>query len=440
LQDLQTLLAFHNPWWLTGRVPQELNLPFRRPAFANIFDYLKLDRVIILKGPRRTGKSTLIFQLLHELLQQGIDSHRLLYLPFDDPDFNHSFNDIVLAFEKQLGREISQGPEVYLFFDEVQHLDNWSGYLKKYVDKKWPIKFVVSGSSASLIKQGAESLAGRTVEEIVLPFSFFEFLLYHLDENEAGILRDLHTSFKLEKADVPAQASLVERKLAILFEKYLSLGGFPSLYGIQEPFLRKKLLQEDIIEKVIYRDLVKRYGIKKPGTLEKLFLYLVNQSSDMLNIASVSNSFKLSRDSTQEYVQYLRESFLIMMTPRFAPSIETSLRANPKVHVIDSGLMEAFSRLPVGKRVESIVARHLYFMNQSYFHNRWEVDLVIRQDDHIIPIEVKFREKVGNEDLAGLRALQTKTPFAQAIVVTKDYKGEQDNVVFIPAHLFLALI
>ena len=140
MQNLQSLLSFHNPWWLTSQVPRELNLPFQRPVFRTLLDYFKLDRVIILKGPRRTGKSTLMYQLIHYLLQAGIDPHRILYIPFDDPDLSSSFHDLILEFEKQLGREISQPPMVYCFFDEIQHLDRWSGYLKKYHDKKFPIK------------------------------------------------------------------------------------------------------------------------------------------------------------------------------------------------------------------------------------------------------------------------------------------------------------
>lgn len=183
------------------------------------------------------------------------------------------------------------------------------------------------------------------------------------------------------------------------------------------------------------------FGIKKPDTLEKLFLkYLVNQSSDILNISSIGNSLQLGQESTQEHVQYLRESCLIMMTPRFAPSIEATLRAYPKVHAIDSGLIEVFSHLLIGKRVESIVARHLYLLNPGYYHNKWEVDFIVQHNDNVLPIEVKFREQTGAENLAGLKALQSKKTFVRALVVTKNFKSEQGNVVFIPAHLFLALV
>jgi len=440
MPNLSSLISFHNPWWLTGQLPQVLNLPFRRPVFYSILEYLHLDRIIILKGPRRTGKSTLMFQMIHELLQKNVDPARILYIPFDDPELTFSFGEILLEFEKQLGREIHQGPAVYCFFDEIQHLENWSGYLKKYHDKKWPIKFIVSGSSASLIKRDAESLAGRTVEEIILPFTFYEFLLFHLTETEARLLQDLRESADIFKSPIPAKLSLIERKIAILFESYFSLGGFPGLFDIHEQMLQKKLLHEDIIEKVIYRDLVNRYGIKKPDVLEKLFLYLVNQSSDILNITSMANSLKLSREAVQDYIRYLRESYLIMLSPRYAPAIETSIRANPKVYVLDAAFMQVFSTLPPAKRVESIVARHLFFKNISYFRNRLEVDFILRLDHQIVPVDVKFRENLYKEQLAGLKAFQKQMSYDQAVVITKNFQKMLPKINFIPAHIFLALV
>lgn len=440
MQSLYSLLAFHNPWWLTGAVPPALNLPFRRPVFEMITNYLKLDRVIVLKGPRRTGKSTLMFQLLHYLLQQGIEPLRLFYLPFDDPAIDHSFSDIFLEYEKQLSREISRGAEVYCFFDEIQNLENWSAHLKKYLDKKWPVKFIVSGSSASLIKQGAESLAGRTVEEIILPFSFYEFLLFSMEEHERKILKEVRASFSLINPTVSPRIGLLERKIAILFDKYLSMGGFPHLFSVEETLLRKRLLQEDIIEKVIYRDLVIRYGIKKPDILEKLFLYLVNQSSDILNVTSIASSLKLSRESVQEYIRYLQGAYLVMMAPRFAFSVETSLRANPKLYIMDVGLINVFSNLPIGKRVESLAARHLYFMKPGYYRNRWEVDFMLRIDSHIQPIEVKYREKIDAADRSGLNYLRTRIAFDKAIMLTRNENFSDDDIIGIPAHLFLALV
>ena len=438
--DIQSLFAFHNPWWLGGKVPEELNLPFHRPVFDNIFRYLELDRIIILKGPRRTGKSTLMFQIINKLLQNGIEANRIFYLPFDDPDLSAPFIDIFLEYEKFLGREVSQLPVVYCLFDEIQHLENWSAHLKKYYDKKWPIKFLVSGSSASLMKHDAESLAGRTIEEIILPFSFAEFLDYHLEQKDAALLNELKNSFNLLSPKIPLRLNLIEKKIAILFEKYLTIGGFPGLFNIEEPTLRKKLLQEDIIEKVIYRDLVIRYGIKKPEILEKLFLYCINQSSDILNVSSLANSLKLSREATQDYIRYLVEAFLVMISPKFALSVETTIRANPKLYVLDAGFLQVFSNIAIGRRIESITARHLYSYHPSYYRNRGEVDFVLRLENQVLPIEVKYRNNIRKQDLTGLKLLARKTAFKKAIMLTKNLQDSQGNIDFIPVHLFLAMI
>lgn len=441
MRDLLSLLHFHNPWWLSKTVPEQLNPPFRRPVFTQIMKYIEIDRILILKGPRRTGKSTLMYQMIAELLSRGIASQRILYLPFDDPDLDFNFSEIILAYEKQLERELSQGPEVYFFLDEIQHLDNWSGFLKKYWDKKLPIKFIVSGSSASLIRRDSESLTGRTVEMTMLPFNFFEYCLFQMTAEEAVVLSECHEQFSLFQPNLPVQVSGLEKKIAILFEKYLQIGGFPEMFMIAEPMLRKKLLQEDIIEKVIYRDLVKQYGIKKPEVLEKLFLYLVSHSSDILNVSSIGNSLKLSREVVQDYLQYLRAAYLIMMVPKYAAAIETVIRANQKVHVLDAGFMQVFGATAIARRIESVVGRHLYFHQPYYFRNRFEVDFVLRLDSAVVPIEVKFRENIRKEDLAGVRAFVNEFPASKsAIVVTRNLYAVQEQMYLIPAHLFLALV
>ena len=438
--DLASLLSFHNPWWLTGAVPEALNPPFQRPVLARLLSYLEQDKLVLVKGPRRTGKTTLLFQMIAELLQRGVEPQRLLYLPLDDPDLESGLSAILFEFEKLLGRELSSGPHVYCFFDEVQYFENWSSHLKKYVDKKWPITFVASGSSASLIRHGAESLAGRTIEEVVLPFAFSEFALFYFSPEERALLERLRSSFQLTQAEFPGQSAVVARKCAILFERYLTCGGFPEAFLQEDPRLRKKLLVESLIEKVIYRDLVSRYGVKRPDRLEKLFLYLANHSSDILNITSVSNSLKLSRDVVQSYITYLSESYLVMLTPRFASSAEKRIRANPKVHVPDPGFLEAFTDLPTGKRVESVVARHLFSQPRAYYHNKHEVDFVLQIGGRTVPIEVKFRENIRNSDLAGFHALNRASPFEHGWLLTKTELGRQDEVTLVPASLFLALI
>ncbi|MGB9613403.1 MAG: AAA family ATPase, partial [Candidatus Margulisiibacteriota bacterium] len=178
IEKLRESLNFYNPWWRTGRVPDELKLVYQRPILRKLISYLNLDRIVVLKGPRRTGKSTLLYQIIDSLILNGVSPQSILYLSFDDIDARAELSLIIKAYEEILSKNIAETKETYCLLDEVHFLDNWSFQIKKYFDRKFPIKFIVSGSSASLIKKGAESLAGRTVEEIILPFSFKEYLAF----------------------------------------------------------------------------------------------------------------------------------------------------------------------------------------------------------------------------------------------------------------------
>jgi predicted AAA+ superfamily ATPase len=139
---------------------------------------------------------------------------------------------------------------------------------------------------------------GRTIEELVLPFSFYEFLSCQLkDKRLDKIILNSQKGFALSNnllkgvkgffsdMDSPSpidQLIPYQNKIKILFAEYLNRGGFPHLLEVENPILWQRLLREDVIEKVIYRDLVDLYEIKKPQVLEKFFLYLAGHSSDII--------------------------------------------------------------------------------------------------------------------------------------------------------------
>jgi len=164
--------------------------------------------------------------------------------------------------------------------DEVHFLENWQFYVKKYFDRKYPLKFLVSSSAATPIKKGAESLAGRTVEETLYPFSFYEFLSYRIKKKRlTGIIDRIRKNLRhFELPDI-TDLTPYATEIKISFEEYAEKGGFPNLFSVEEPILWKRLVREDIVEKVIYRDMVELYDIKNPEVLERLFLYLADITS-----------------------------------------------------------------------------------------------------------------------------------------------------------------
>ncbi|HEC93326.1 MAG TPA: hypothetical protein ENI51_10090, partial [Candidatus Atribacteria bacterium] len=196
-EKLMKLLYFHNPWWIDHKVPDSLKLTYRRPVLKSLLEYFKLDRAILIKGPRRTGKTTLLYQIIDELITtRKIPAQNIIYLSCDDPelklltnpssDSRINLSDILEVYEHLSGKtstELKANEKIYLFLDDVHFWAGWQFEIKKYFDKKYPLKFILSGSSASLIKRGSESLMGRTIEGLIMPFSFYEFLSCQL-ENE----------------------------------------------------------------------------------------------------------------------------------------------------------------------------------------------------------------------------------------------------------------
>jgi len=446
IEKLKEIIHFHNPWWLRGKVPEELLADYERPILEVLLSYLDLERILVIKGPRRTGKTTLLYQMIFHLIRNGIDPESILFLSLEDLQTREDLDEIVKVYQQLTKKVLNRRKKVYFFLDEVQFLSNWSFYLKKYFDKKYPIQFIVSGSAASLIKKDSESLAGRTLEEVILPFSFYEYLDYHLrDKKLKKIIDGLREEFNFRR--LPSKNNLIpyEIQIKIIFEDYLNRGGFPHLLKIKEKILWQKLLKEDVIEKVIYRDLIELYQIKKPFVLERLFLYLTEHSSDILNISNIANSLGLSREYTERYIDYLKNAYLIFKLQRYSKAFETQMRKAEKCYVLDPGLMQLSLGFNVGKVVETAAASHLLGKSLYYWrNNKYEVDIVLKIEKYVIPLEIKYKNEIKISDLKGVLKFLDDFKQGLAVVVTKDLLEERKlrnrMVLCLPAWLFLLMV
>ncbi len=415
--SLEKALYFHNPWWIEKKMPKELLPSFQRPVLKTLNKYLEsLNRIIIIKGPRRTGKSTLLYQIIENLIKKGVNPFNILFLSFDDIGLRLDLEKILDLYERIRGKILKEAP-LFCFLDEVHFLDNWSLVVKKYFDKKYPIKFIASSSSASLFKKSIESLAGRTVEEVILPFTFKEFVSFHFRKDK--------TFLEFINA---GELTPYENKLKILFQKYLNRGGFPHLLEIEEPLLWQRLLREDVLEKVVYRDLVQLYGIREPEKLEKTFLYLANTTAQMLNLSNLAGNIGISRQHLERYIHYLEQAYLIFQIERYSPSASKAIRSANKLHLIDSGMAHVFSTLlNQNFIVESLIARHLIREDNKifYYRNQYEIDLVISSRRAIMPIEIKNKEKPDKADFKGLIYFMERHKIKNGLLLCRNYAGEE---------------
>mgnify|MGYP001614022401 CR=1 FL=1 len=376
-------LNFHNSWWITGSIPTSISPSFHRPIFIQLLEYLNLDRIVILKGPRRTGKSTLLYQLMTQLItQKHVSPSRLCYLNFDDPNLRLDLLDILRVYEQIHSLSLSDKEVTYLFLDEVHNLPHWSSLIKLLYDKKLPIKIFISDSSASILTHQSESLAGRTIEETILPLTFAEWVSYQ------------------QKISTPS----LSHPDSQLLTKYLKHSGFMHLLDISDPTLRSKMLLEDVLTKAIYKDSVEIFGLREPAILERLFGYLASSSSGLANISKLSSMLGIDRLQTSRYLSFLENTYLVFPLQKYSHLIRESIRSQNKIHLIDQGFGPIFATSP-DSIFESVIARHVwekYPRNVYFWRDRLEVDLVVNLNQILIPIEIKNTKIVSLKDLAGL--------------------------------------
>lgn len=415
-------LSFQNPWWQTSQIPLSLTPTYHRPVFTKILKYLDLDRIIILKGPRRTGKSTLLFQVMQDLIiRRQVLPTRFCYISFDDPQLRIDLLDVLTLYESHNHLSLSDTTTTYLFLDEIHALPHWSSLLKLLYDKKLNLKIIVSDSAASLLTHQSESLAGRTIEEVILPLSFPEWIDYH--------------KFKLNPTLTPP--------IQTLFSNYLNHSGFMHLQEISDPILRTKMLLEDVVTKAVYKDSVEIFGLREPALLEKLFSYLASSSSSLVNVSKLASMLGIDRTQTSKYISFLENTYLVFSLSKYSPLIRETLRSQSKIHLIDQGFGPIFTT-PIDSIYESVVARHLFalYPRELYFwRDRTEVDLVLKLQDNLIPIEVKNTTNISLKELAGIATFSAKYHCQHAYILyngpTRTEVSDNTTLHFIPTWDFL---
>jgi len=453
-----------NEWWETGEIPKELVPETKRNVFNEVIDSLDDRRIISIIGPRRTGKTTLMFQVMDHLLKKGkVDPKRVLFFSGDDVELREIEDLIGTAmktyFEEFL-RQDYRREKTYIFIDEVHRIKDWQLWLKKFYDLKYNIKFIISGSSATKIKrEQKESLAGRTVEFVMFPLSFREFLSFQGFALEPKTISfpDLEYRKLVVGADKfgPKRVLSVKRWL----DEYMLVGGFPEWFETKSARKWQIKLRGDIVRKVVYDDIASSYGVKNAFKLEVLLGLLAALQSRTYSYNSIANTLKIDNETSEQYVNYLKEGFLIFELRNYAASAERRIRKNYKYVLVDTGLRNVLERVgdisklgdeEMGYLVEGVVQQHILWGAEEWMggvsywkEGKDEVDLVAMVKDRITPIEVKYRSKITNGDIKGLLNFMNAYKLTKGVVVTKDLLEnrtvDRKKILFIPAWLFLIL-
>lgn len=463
-QILKVLRAF-NPWWATGMVHPSFLKEYRRFAFYDAMKRLEdtqIRRTVVLTGTRRVGKTTIQYQMIDTLLKNGITPGRIVFISLDHPMLKLSnLNDILECYHEN----VWPTQDVYYFFDEVQYANSWDKWLKTIYDTQPDTKCVATGSaSPALVRGSTESGAGRWSVIQVPTLSFYEYCAL-IGVQTPEIDAEIRPTAFAEMTQ--QQRSQIMLKLAPLqnhFSRYLTVGGFPELALANSDLMAQQIMREDVVDKVLKRDLPSLYSIRSPLELERIFLYLCNVSSDIVSFAAVSKELDgVSRTTVENYVKYLESANLIYQSWPVDMGGRKALKVQPKIYIADAAIRNAVlmddelltNPIELGKIVETTVYKHVsnfcYPQAARVGYSRGgpkdtEVDIVVDYPNgKKILIEVKYREQAPIPN--GDAIIELSREANASIIVTKradDYGDHHTpdgrNLIRIPAFAFLYLI
>ncbi len=333
--------------------------------------------IVAIVGARRVGKSFLMLSKARDLLGEG---KNVLYLPFDEPFLK---NIEVRKLAELLRKEYPEG-KIYLFLDEVQEWKYWDRKLRWLHDVK-DFYIYVSGSSSTLQSSEIPSrLRGRYISKLLLPFSFKEVA--------DGDLKTFRERGKVER----------------LFENYLRWGGFPEIWLYRS---REKI--NSILQTIFYRDIIERYRIINREEFSSIFYFLISNFSNKFTWNSLrrilmDQSIKVDTKTLINYINYLKNSFLIFTVSKFSHSEKEKIRAPKKIYLVDLSFINLFEKpYEIGRKMENLVFLELLrrsyegFREIFYYITRdgREVDFIIKKGGRIEEIiEVAYEVDLTHKE------------------------------------------
>jgi predicted AAA+ superfamily ATPase len=458
-EELISIIAQFNPWWKNEKIP---DLPaWHRGAFRELFTWIEsppVQRAVLLSGPRQVGKTTLLLQAIQKLLDTGVPAGNILYVTFDHPICKLAGLDAVLKAWRELTPKM-EGPE-FLFLDEAQFIKNVGTWIKHHVDFFKTKRIIFTGSATPLIQ--LESGVGRWHTINISTLSFYEYL--QIRNIKLPLISTITTLNSLDSSILSERYKLVEAATSLIghFHEYLIRGGFPQTVLVESITQSQKLLREDIVEKVLKRDMTVLFGVRRVLELEQMFIFLCLHDGGLQDTKTIAKELGIAKQTVQSFIDLFESTHLIYKLPPFGYGKEI-LRGKNKIYLSDPAIAPAV--LIKGKTilenpnalsqcVETAIMGHLWahcHASQARF-SYWrspkdkEVDLIVEMDGIIAPFEVKYQSQhIQKRNVPGLIELVNQKPAINCgFIVTKspdDFGLLEDpsqgkKILKIPACLF----
>jgi len=423
--------------WRVDRIPEAIPRGVELPSSPN--------QIVSVSGPRRAGKTYLLYHTIKRLLDV-VPPSNILYVDFEHERLrNLDALDLetMLKVFYEMNSPKRDSP-VYLFLDEVQGVRDWSKWVRRIHEQDRWVKLYVSGSSSKLLSgEISTELRGRSVDYVVLPFSFPEFL----------------RAKRVELEDPRKLLYREERGLALsLLEEYLKYGGFPEVVLEGSPELKQRILAS-YYQAILYRDIIERNRVGDPLLLESFISQCVANHSKYVSISKLYNhlrglGFHFRKSRLFDFLEYARTSYMLIPVEIFSHSIRRRSQFPKKMYTVDTGLiyashadtnmgrlMENAVLVELARRSQFFTAYQVYYWKEYGRAQGLEVDFVLKRASKIEElIQVTYASdpgQIGRNETRAVEAASKELRCDKKTVITWDLYREDTGVTFKPLWLWL---
>jgi len=424
--DILEYLREANPWW-SGRSFDRLAGRPRPDYVEPVFKAFSAREIKILYGIRRSGKSTIFYQLIQRLLRESVPATNIFFVNLESNLFGPliekaNFLDRLLETLKTLTNPKGL---IYLFLDEVQEVPKWEKWAHKIHELKLPVQMIASGSSSTLQSSDAgEMITGRNLSFEIRPLGFGEYLFFKTGKRP---VKKNYADHAGERAECLHH-----------FEKYLEEGGFPAVVLTEDPAIKEHLLKQ-YFQDILYRDIIRKAQIRSPIKLEGLGYFLISNIGRSLSYRKISATLNLAVETLKEYLALFEKAGLFLYLSPFSYSTKAKLKEphQRKIYTADSGLRNACSLThgrDSGYLVENLVFQSLRRHKILGYMEKPEIDFAhFDGGNHLV--QVSYADELADREQQVFDKVKLK--IQSRILITKSTFETRGRIQLIPAWYYL---
>ena len=383
----------------------------------------------VLVGLRRSGKSTLLYKIAKELVDEGCDWSQIIYVNFEDDRLlgftKEDFNDIV-----ETAYEMTDAKDIYFFFDEIQIIDGWEHFARRLADQKKRV--YITGSNAKMLSSEMSSvLGGRYIPKMIMPFSLSETLSYKKIAHDDAALLTTSKTAKIRRA----------------CQEYISEGGFPEVQLLNN----KREYIKSVYEKVLLGDIIEREQVKNKMALRLMVKKIAETVMHEISFNTLAGNVKAtgtktSTDSMIEYASFAENAYLLFRTRNYVSKFSEK-ESIPRFYFYDNGLLALFLVDKPNALLENAVAVFLkrkYEDGVYYFKSRQtgiDIDFYIPDEGQAVQVTFALGDAEERETRSLISFAQKTEGVKRLVIVTNEEEKtiEKDGYMIevIPAYKFL---